>query len=315
MYFLFLNAKFFFFFLTLVFFNVSVADIAVTTPNNPPTASAPTTFHRALQEARELAKRKQRISAAKKILVLLETESGLSGSAKGFKEALEHLEILTSQFFSEEAIKQYEMGEALIYSDPKEAITNLRLALRSEASNTVILAALSRAYYRRQNCPLALQYSARAFDLNPYSPEIIYVRARAMECSYGTKTAMNFLASLKTKAMERMSKSESLPLKVLNLEFEMALGEERVSSRDGGFQKDFESLIKADPQYPEIYFFRWMLTVENDASEKQVWAKKYLDKCQDRSLRLLRKYKMDTKLCSRVDLVRVDLASQENEGI
>jgi hypothetical protein len=246
-----------------------------------------------IQDAQKSIVAKNRKAAADRLLHAIREEKF---PARGKAKLMESLQALSEVFFTDQGQRLYETGQSLAFENPETATARFHDALQIEDNNVMILLAMARLQLARKDCTAADQSLTSAAAINPFDDTSRFLRAKVLLCSHKPMEALVLL------------KQDLGDDPVKNVTMASALIE-------NGAAKDANSLLQKaagkDALYPEVHYWIWKTTIDEDVAEEQ--GQKYVALCKNLNLRTRRKYMNEPRLCAQTQEVEDALkAAQKN---
>ncbi len=235
-----------------------------------------------IQKAQNLTLQRDRLQASQILVRALRREP--KGST-GYKELVRALEELTTVFYTNKAQSAYSAGESLMIAKPKEAIEPLQEALRLEEGNVSALRALARTFLILEDCSRAEAQVGAAEALNPPSPEVKLLRLQVSSC-FGRHE----LLSVQLAEAELAQEHIQLSTRGIMIRELIRRGDLRKAK---GVLSTWES---RSPDYPELHRWKWRV-MQKAGSGSLAPAVRYVQLCQNLSLRKRKSYILDVELC------------------
>ncbi|HEX4922682.1 MAG TPA: hypothetical protein VFV50_01300, partial [Bdellovibrionales bacterium] len=246
-----------------------------------PAAPARETYKDLITAAQNLSLQKDRLQATQILTRALQKEKSLAAR----KELLTSLGELSEVFYTEKAQHLFELGESLRFDQPALALERYSESLKLEPGNISVLRAMARAQLALGACDRVSETAAQGLELNPYSEELLLLRAQALSCLFKTKDSKLVLDKADTKKSPLRFYFEAV--KIQNLVFEDKLGMA---------EEDLKKLIEQDPAFPESYYWMGQIKMKQKA-EPLEWNQKYVRLCQALTPATRRKYVNEPRLC------------------
>lgn len=247
-------------------------------------------------KAQNLSLQQDRLQASQVLIRGLQRETR---GSQAYKELARALDELTGLFYTERAQAAFATGESLAFSKPREAVDAYEQALKVEDRNLTVLKALARLHLRANECDLADSRVRQAEETNPYSSEVKLLRLQVLSCQKNGTALMSRFAAYEQDLESVKKFSYGLRIK------------EYLRTKD---LKKARALLSeweaAMPDYPEIYYWKWEISMASDAPDRLA-AAKYLQLCQGLSARKRNQYVIDVHLCKGKEAVETFL--RENE--
>ena len=204
-------------------------------------------------------------------------------------------------FYTEKAQSLFLLADGLESEKPKEAIDKLNEALRLEEGNLSILKALGRVHLRLGECSSASKPIAAGLTINPNSHEVKLLNLQQLECEKSYD-------QLATALMGKIDESD--PTEKYTKGIRLRDLQRRNDLK--GAKALLGTWESAQPEYPEVYFWRWSLS-GNPPSDRAA-AQKYIAHCQNLTPRKKKSYNLDLDLCKSVEKVDEALKAASAEG-
>jgi tetratricopeptide (TPR) repeat protein len=245
-------------------------------------------FHNLIDKAHNLTLQRDRLQASQVLQRALQKEPKNSPAFKEMSKALDELMLL---FYTEKGQSLFSQGDAALEKDPAAALESFQSALRVEDGNLTVLKAIARIHLRNGDCDKADGFVKQAEGVNPYSAEVRLLRLQQLDCAGATEQLSTMLANtdIDLSSVDNFVK----PMQI----------------KDALHKKDLKhahALLsaweQASPDQPEIFFWKWRLSSETPPVDKTAGAK-YLQLCQNLSLRKRKNYGLDVELCKSKDKV------------
>lgn len=239
------------------------------------------TYKGLISAAENLSLQKDRLQATQILVRALQKEKSLAAR----KELLASLHELSEVLYTEKAQHLFELGESLRLGQPALALERYGEALRLEPGNIAVLRAMARAQLTLGTCDRVSDTAAQGLELNPYSEELLLLRAQALSCLSRTKDSKLVLEKIDVKKSPLRFYFEAVRVQNLVFEDKLGLAEE-----------DLKKLIEQDPTFAESYY--WMGQIKaKQKSDPLEWNQKYVRLCQALTPAIRRKYVNEPRLC------------------
>lgn len=251
-----------------------------------------------IEKARNLALQRDRLQASQVLVRGLKQESKTSPA---YKEMAKSLDELSGIFYTEKGQMLFSLAESIVDSKPREALESYQAALRVEDGNVSILKALARAHLSLGECDSAATNVTQAEKFHPVSAEVRLILIQVAECSGQFSRVAELLAAteIDLSPIDKFLRSHQI--------------------RDSIRKKDLKkartivsSWEVAQPEYPEVYFWKWKLSsVAGAPGGDRSAAQKYTQLCRNLSPRAKKTYSLDLELCKQREAVEEFLKSGE----
>ena len=266
----------------------------------PVFANQKESYRELISKSQNLSLQHDRLQACQVLIRAIQKEPRTSMSYRELKNTLESL---SGMFYTDQAQATYAQGESLLDAKPKEAIEKYQEALKLEEGNMTLLKALARAQLRIDDCRAADRTLQLAESFDSISAEYYLLKLQALKCH---KDDVAIVDALETgdSNLEGVEKY----LKVFNLE-------QSFSKKDYKKAKQqLSSWEQVMPDYPEIYFWRWQISLAQLTPEKAM-GQKYVQLCKALSPRKRKSYNLDVDLCKSVEDVESKLKNLKPDPI
>ncbi|MCM2282153.1 MAG: hypothetical protein NDI61_09940 [Bdellovibrionaceae bacterium] len=256
------------------------------------------TYKDLIEKARNLTLQRDRIQASQVLIRGLRKEARASA---GYKEMVKALDELSGLFYTEKGQTLFSLAESLVTQKPREAVENYQAALRVEDGNVSVLKALARVHLLLAECDLAGAVAEQAETFNPTSAEVRLLKLQVADCAgHGEKVSeLLALVDVETAPVDRFLQSMKI--------------KDGLRKRD---MKKARALINsweaAQPEYPEVHFWKWKVSVSAGATDRAA-AAKYVQLCQSLSPRAKKSYSLDVELCKQREVVEEFLKGAGDE--
>ena len=252
-------------------------------------AAAPVS--KAIQTARQLILKKDRVGALALLTTALEKEAH---KPKGRAEVLREMDRLSKVFLSEEGQKNFELAESILYSGKPGSAEKYEEALTIENMNAEVLLGLVRSRLFEGNCSAASAALLQIDKINPFLPERKILKLKTELCLkqniFGVETDPAFKDELKT---------------------EYKLVQAEIYFNQQKLKESAQALKEiTDGKMPEVAYWNFKIH-EPHAAEAVPYAEKYLDLCKDVTAVQRREYKLEPLLCKRTEEVVTYLKNNE----
>lgn len=264
----------------------ATATAAAAHSNTPKRAAAPVatteTYQNLIEKAQNLSLQKDRLQASQ---ILVRAIAQQSRGSTAYRELTRSLDDLMTTFYTERAQSTFTAAESNLPDKPKEAIEGFTEALRLEDGNVTILKALSRAHLSLGECDKADGFVRAAEGLDPYAPEVQLLRLQVLDCQKSSLLA------------EKLAGPLDPAVDVRGLQIKDFLRRDEIK-RAKAVDEQWE---KSAPEYPEVYYWKWMISKTEDGSgpakPDRAAAQKYVQLCQNLTPRKRKSYNLDVDLC------------------
>jgi hypothetical protein len=259
------------------------------------------TYQNLIEKAQNLSLQKDRLQASQILIRGIAHESKVSTA---YKELTRTLDELMTTFYTERAQSAFVSAESNVALKPKDAIEGFTEALHLEDGNVTILKALARTHLILSDCDKADGFVKSAEALDPYAPEVLLLRLQVLDCSKSTTILSEKLFPIEPALAGQENFIHGLQIKDLLRRTE--------TKRAKALQAQWES---ASPDYPEVYYWKWMISKEGESSSgDHSAAQKYVQLCQNLTPRKRKSYNLDVDLCKGKDDVAVFLKEPPHEN-
>ena len=238
-----------------------------------------------LEKAQAYTLNKNRPMTCQTLATALRTEKA---NTPNFKTLLKSLENLSRMFYTDKAQKLYLQAESLLLTQNKSATDRLEEARQLEPGNIQILSAITWARLRDRECTIAEKTIDEALNCNPFSPELLLLKAQTLHCLGRTETLKDFLV----KNGETLKSSKNA-IEVIQLQLAA-----ETKQWDEVLRKSQE-LLSSDANNAEILYLN--LRAQKELSSVKISKEdtgRFLSLCQKDFAVMRKKYFWNPYLCS-----------------
>lgn len=251
-----------------------------------------------IEKARQLLLQKERVPAISLLATAAQRESK-NGNAAGAKALTGALDEISSVFILDKAQQSYELGLSLVETDPAQALEKFEDAARMEARNFAVEVAIVRMNIVLGVCSEAATKARTLIALNPFAVDAHLALAQSVACLGDLPELRKVIAA----APPDEGSSYWELLKVQEAFF---------GSGGETMREKLKQLQRADPQFPEVYYWHWK-TETKLKGEARTAADKYLSLCKNPAKGIFRKYLREPMTCRRMADVETYLKKLETE--
>ncbi len=245
-----------------------------------------------ISKAQNLSLQRDRLQACQILTRAIEKEKMGSESYQEMKDSLEALGTL---FYTDQAQAIFAQGESLAEKKPKEAIEKYHEALKIEDGNVAILRALARAQLRNDDCRGAEATIKAAESYDSLSGEHYLLRLQKHQCR---KDEADLIETLDEKNVDIAGVDRFLNV--------FSIGKSYIKKDFKKAKQLLSSWETQNPDYPEIYFWKWQISNAQGVPDK-FSAQKYLQLCKGLTPRKRKLFNLDVDLCKNIDVVEAKL--------
>ena len=215
---------------------------------------------------------------------------------------LSEAEKLATRFKTDEAQREFELGESLYFSEQAGSLDKYKNALKLEPDNLTILYAMIRYYLKEGSCSAAKLQLKNARNVWKYAKLQYYYNLKIGECE-GKSLDLVKVRNLKKLSPELGSMATVLEIQAL---VEKGYGKEALK---------LEKLLEGrDKSFSEIYFWLYKAGELEDGGELG-YLRKYLKLCQSYGASERRSFRLEPLLCGRIKQVRAMVSKLESGGV
>lgn len=244
-----------------------------------------------VQEARDQILKNNRVMA----LTSLQKAYREAGGPKLRQDLLKEMDRLSKVFLTEEGQKNFELAESILYSAKSGASERYELALNGEDENLHVLLGLSRSRLTEGNCAAAELALERARKVQPFDSELKLLTYKTVLCAGQTPKAIE---------TDPIAPKELKPYYDL-IRLEILYTQKKLKEMEGLIEQMKEVGI------PEALYWQFKMH-EANPSAALVYAERYVDACKGITTLQRRNFRLEPKLCSRVEEVTGFMS--KNEG-
>ncbi len=254
------------------------------------------TYKDVIEKAQNLFLQGARGQALRILLMAQKKEGKKSGAHKELQTVFQQI---ASHFLSDKSQSQFEIGLALIATDPRGALEKIAESQKTEIDNLDIEIQWARTLILMSECDRANEKLEKISEYAVFSDQVNLLVGQVALCMG------NFNKYLMSKPIDH--KKSELALFWLTAETEYLF-------KSSSFSKAIETTdlaIKLDPGFPEVHYWKWRAQLDKkDPSEGS--ALKYVSLCKSMTPRNFRKYLSEPFLCTRVSEVESFLKKYNN---
>lgn len=283
------DAKTKFYFLLVLLIISSVASFSLAANLSEKNKSE--TYKDIIEKAQNLILQKNRAQALDILKNAAQREQNLNAVKELKKTAIE----IANIFMTEKTHQLYENALSLRFTNISDAMNRVNEALKVEPNNMMLMTELGRLMIAKKDCKAAESNAFAMSELIPFYEKVDLSLAQAYLCSSNWENYKKVVSPLNLKKSEDRYAWEIL-------EFHHALQTNQLLLA----QQSLKSLSEIYPDYPEVPYLRWKMSVARQKPDNEQ-GQKYLHTCKNITMGLYRKYISDSTLCRNVLEVETDM--------
>lgn len=243
------------------------------------------TYKDIIEKAYNISLQRDRIQATSLLISALKRET----KKEGRKELQTALEKVSTVFYSDKAQQIFETGNSLFWTDPSQAQAKLIDANQLESGNLVVEMTLIRSLLAVNKCSVASRNLEKNQEIIDFFEDLQLLQAQIMICN----SKFEEYKIEKQKQNQKRQDEIGLWWSLLDVEYFFR------SSLFSSAMDALRDLEKKWASYPEIYFWKHKIEVENKVNSEET-AQKYTSLCKAISPRQQRSFSRDPWLCRRI---------------
>lgn len=256
------------------------------------------TYQNIIEKAQNLILQKNRLQALDVLKNAAQKEQNLTAVKELKKTAID----IANIFMTEKTHQLYESALTLRFSNVNDATSRINEALKIEPNNIALMLELSRLLIAKKDCKAAETNAISMVELIPFYEKVDLSLAQAYQCQNNWEGYRRIVATINIGKSEDKFAWEVL-------EFENAL----VNNQLLVAQDLLKTLEKSNPDYPELPYLRWKMSVARQKPDNDQ-AQKYLQGCKNITMSVYRKYLSDSTLCRNILEVESEAKGLINVG-